>query len=161
MELKMNYLKSALLCLMLVLAAPSAFAGKDYMMSYTAKGTFEEVRDKVVFTIEGRGLVINTVSHIGEMLERTGKDLGAGKQIFLKAESLEFCSATVSRSMMEADPRNIVFCPYVINVYVLPADPKTVHITFRKPDLVGSAQSRKALKAVEDLLNSIIKEAIK
>ena len=157
----MNYLKSAFLCLMLAVAAPSAFASKGYMMSYTAKGNFEEVRDKVVFTIEGRGLVINNVSHIGEMLERTGKDLGASKQIFLKAEALEFCSATLSRTMMEADPHNIVFCPYTINIFVLPADPKTVHLTFRKPDLVGSAQSKKSLKAVDDLLNSIIKEAIK
>lgn len=157
----MNYLKSALLCLMLVLAVPSAFAGKDYMASYAVKGTFEEVRDNIVFTINGRGMVINNVSHIGEMLERTGKDLGASKQIFLNAESLEFCSATVSRNMMEADPHNIVFCPYIINIYVLPDDPKTVHITFRKPDLVGSVQSKKALKAVEDLLNGIIQEAIK
>ena len=157
----MNYLKSALLCLLLVLAVPSAFAAKDYMTSYTVKGAFEDVRDKVVFTIEGRGLVINNTSHIGDMLERTGKDLGAGKQIFLKADALEFCSATLSRTMMEADPHNIVFCPYTINIYVLPADPKTVHLSFRKPDLVGSAQSKKSLKAVEDLLNSIIKEAIK
>jgi uncharacterized protein (DUF302 family) len=157
----MNYLKSALFCLMLALAVPSAFAGKDYLASYTAKGTFEEVRDKMVFTIEGRGLVINNVAHIGEMLERTGKDLGASKQIFLKAEALEFCSATVSRIMMEADPHNIVFCPYIVNIYVLPADPKTVHVSFRKVDMVGSAQSKKSLKAVNDLLNSIIQEAIK
>jgi len=157
----MNYLKSALLCLLLVLAMPSAFAAKDYMTRYTVKGAFEDVRDKVVFTIEGRGLVINNTSHIGDMLERTGKDLGAGKQIFLKAEALEFCSATLSRTMMETDPHNIVFCPYTVNIYVLPADPKTVHLSFRKPDLVGSAQSKKSLKAVDDLLNSIIKEAIK
>lgn len=157
----MNHLKSWVVSLMLVLAASSAFAGKSYMTSYSVKGTFEEVRDNIVFTINGRGMVINNVSHIGEMLERTGKDLGASKQIFLKAESLEFCSATVSRNMMEADPHNIVFCPYIINIYVLPADPKTVHVSFRKPDLVGSAQSKKSLKAVEDLLNGIIQEAIK
>lgn len=157
----MNHLKSWIICLMLILAAPAAFAGKDYMTSYAVKGTFEDVRDNIVFTINGRGMVINNVSHIGEMLERTGKDLGASKQIFLKAESLEFCSATVSRNMMEADPHNIVFCPYIINIYVLPADPKTVHVSFRKPDLVGSAQSKKSLKAVEDLLNGIIQEAIK
>jgi uncharacterized protein (DUF302 family) len=157
----MNYLKLALVCLLLVLAVPSAFADKNYMASYAVKGVFEEVRDNIVFTINGRGMVINNVSHIGEMLERTGKDLGAGKQIFLKAEALEFCSATLSREMMEADPHNIVFCPYIINVYVLPSDPKTVHISFRKPDLVGSAQSKKSLKAVEELLNSVVQEAIK
>lgn len=157
----MKFLKSLLIGFALVLLAPSAFAAGKYMTSYQIKGEFDDVRDSIVFAINGRGMVINNVSHIGEMLERTGKDLGASKQIFLKAESLEFCSATVSRSMMEADPHNIVYCPYIINVYVLPADPKTVYVTFRKPDLVGSAQSKKALKAVEDLLNGIIKEAIK
>jgi uncharacterized protein (DUF302 family) len=157
----MKLLKSFFLGLALVLLVPSAFAADKHMASYQVKGEFEEVRDSIVFAINGRGMVINNVSHIGEMLERTGKDLGASKQIFLKAESLEFCSATVSRNMMQGDPHNIVFCPYIINVYVLPADPKTVHVSFRKPDLVGSAQSKKALKAVEDLLDGIVKEAIK
>lgn len=156
-----NYLKATVLCFLCFFAAPPVFAVDGHLTEYTVKGGFEDVRDNIVFAINGRGMVINTVSHIGEMLERTGKDLGATKQVFVKAESLEFCSATLSRRMMEADPHNIVFCPYIINVFVLPGDPKTVHVTFRKPDMVGSEQSKEALKAVEELLNSIIQEAIK
>ena len=144
-----------------LLASPGAYAAGSYLSHYTIKGSFEEVRDNVVFAINGRGYVINNVSHVGDMLERTGKDLGASKQIFVKAESLEFCSATLSRRMMEADPHNIAFCPYIINIYVLPQDPKTVHISFRKPSLVGSAESKKSLKDVQVLLDEIIQEAIK
>jgi uncharacterized protein (DUF302 family) len=110
--------------------------------------------------LTGRGLVVNNVAHIGDMLERTGKDLGGAKQVYVKAESIEFCSATVSRKMMEADPHNIVFCPYIIAIYVLPDTPDKTYVSFRKPDQVGSKQSKSALKDVENLLREIIKEAI-
>jgi hypothetical protein len=77
----------------------------------------------------------------------------------VKAEGIEFCSATLSRKMMEADPHNIVFCPYVISVYVLPGTPDKTYVSFRKPDLVGSKASRAALQEVEKLLREIAKEA--
>jgi uncharacterized protein (DUF302 family) len=106
-------------------------------------------------------MVVNNVSHVGEMLERTGKDLGATRQIFLKAEVLEFCSAVVSRRMMEPDPDNIVFCPYSISVYVVPDKPGEVRVAYRKPQLVGSPASQKALKAVDELLTGIVQDALK
>jgi hypothetical protein len=104
--------------------------------------------------------VINTTSHIGEMLERTGKDLGGAKQIFIQAESYEFCSATMSRLTMEADPHNIVFCPYIISVYVLPKEPNKTYISFRKPIADGSPASKAALKELEKLLRSIVEQAL-
>jgi uncharacterized protein (DUF302 family) len=97
---------------------------------------------------------------VGEMLERTGKDLGQTRQIFLKAEVLEFCSAVVSRKMMEPDPDNIVFCPYTISVYVVPEKPNEVRVAYRKPQIVGSPASQQALKAVDELLSGIVKEAL-
>lgn len=135
-------------------------AAGDHMSVFVKKGTFEEVREALETALTGRGYVINNVSHIGDMLDRTGKDLGGKKQIYLKAEVLEFCSATVSRSMMEADSDNIVFCPYIISVYVLPIKPGEVRIAFRKAQLVGSPVSQKSLAAVNDLLSDIIQEAI-
>ncbi len=134
---------------------------RDYMKVYKTQGRFEDVRDFIKLAITGRGIVINNVSHIGAMLERTGKDLGATKQVYLKAEALEFCSAIVSRDMMEADPHNIVFCPYIIAVYVLPQEPDTVYVSYRRPTLVGSPESQDSLKAVEALLDDIIQEAVR
>jgi uncharacterized protein (DUF302 family) len=115
------------------------------------KGRFEDVRDALVFAIEGKGLVINYTGHIGAMLERTGKDIGAGKKVYEQAESLEFCSAKVSRQMMEADPANIVNCPFVISVYTVPGKSGTVFLAYRQP-IAG-------LKPVEALLRELVAEA--
>lgn len=150
-----------LLAVMLVFTGMShaALADGAHMTLFKKKGSFAEVKEAVEMAITGRGFVINNVSHIGEMLERTGKDLG-GKQVFLKAEALEFCSASVSRQMMETDPDNIVFCPYIIAIYVVPAKPDEVRVAYRNTQMVGTPASQKSLKAVNDLLSSIIKEAV-
>lgn len=140
--------------------AQGALAAGDYMAVLNKTGSFDDVRDAVEMAITDRGMVVNNISHVGEMLERTGKELGATKQIFLKAEVLEFCSAVVSRNMMEPDPDNIVFCPYVIAVYVVPEKPDEVRVAYRKPLIVGSPASQKALNAVDELLSDIIKEAL-
>jgi uncharacterized protein (DUF302 family) len=131
----------------------------DYMKLYTVEGKFEDIRMDIEMAITDRGMVINNVSHIGNMLARTGKDLGAGKQVFQKAEALEFCSSTVSRRMMETDPHNIVFCPYIIAIYTLPAESNKVYVAFRRPLPVGSAESQQSLVAVEQLLEEIIADA--
>jgi uncharacterized protein (DUF302 family) len=146
--------------LLLFVFSVSAFAGGKHMVTYTSKDDFDTVKSAITEAITGKGLVINNISHIGEMLERTGRDMGGAKQVFVKAESLEFCSATVSRKTMEADPHNIVFCPYIISIYVLPDEPKKTYVSYRKPDLAGTPASRASLKEVEKLLRSIIEEAL-
>jgi uncharacterized protein (DUF302 family) len=105
---------------------------------------YEDVKERVVMAIENRGLVIDHTANVGTMLERTGKDIGRDRRIYLKAEVIEFCSAGISRTTMEADPRNLVFCPYAIALYVLPAEPDKVYLLYRKPLGTGSPQSMKA-----------------
>jgi len=131
-----------------------------HLVVYKKQGSFADTRDLIKDAIIGRGLVINNVSHIGDMLERTGKDLGTTRPVYLHAESLEFCSATVSRGTMEASPYNIVFCPYIISIYSLPSDPKTSYVLYRRPQIVGSEASRKSLVEVEKLLEGIIQDAL-
>ena len=72
-------------------------------------GSFDDATFAVESAIVGQGLVIDYVSHVGEMLNRTGADVGSDKQIFKAADIFIFCSATVSREVMEADPMNIGF----------------------------------------------------
>jgi uncharacterized protein (DUF302 family) len=146
--------------MLLVAASQTALAEGVHMAVFTRQGSYADVREAVEMAITGRGFVINNVSHIGEMLERTGKDLGSGKQVYLKAEALEFCSASVSRKMMEVDPDNIVFCPYIIAIYVLPQKPNEVRISYRRTQMVGSPASQQALTGVNELLSEIIKEAV-
>jgi uncharacterized protein (DUF302 family) len=138
-----------------------ALAAGEHMAVFTKTGSFDDVREAVEMAITDRGMVVNNVSHVGEMLERTGKDLGDTRQIFLKADVLEFCSAVVSRKMMEPDPDNIVFCPYTISIYVIPERPGEVRVAYRRLQLVGSPDSQKALKAVDDLLSGIVKDALR
>lgn len=140
--------------------AGAALAASDYVVVRSTKGDFKEVKERVVQAIENRGLVLNYTARVGAMLERTGKDIGAARAIYSDAEVLEFCSARVSRDTMEADPRNIVFCPYAIAVYALPKDPGRVYIAYRRPTAAGAERSVNALRAVDRLLAAIVKEAL-
>jgi uncharacterized protein (DUF302 family) len=142
-------------------ACGSAAAATAGITIQSVKGSFDDVKERVVTAIENRGLVLNYTAHISNMLERTGKDIGRERQIYGTAEVLEFCSAALSRRMMEADPRNIVFCPYAIAVYTLPNDPAKVHVSYRRPLAVGSGQSMKALREVGKLLDDIVRDALK
>jgi len=157
----MRILSLPVLGLVLLALSTSAVASGKHMVTYTSKQDFEFVKSAINEAIIEKGLVINTTSHIGDMLERTGAVVKNAKHIFNKAESYEFCSATVSRLTMEADPHNIVFCPYIISVYVLPNEPNKTYISFRKPEADGASPASKlALMEVEKLLRSIVEEAI-
>lgn len=80
------------------------------------EGSFDDASFAVENAIVGQGLVIDHVSHVGEMLNRTGADVGSDKMLFKNADVYVFCSAVVSRQMMEADLMNIAFCPYGVFV---------------------------------------------
>ncbi len=141
--------------LALTLFAPLALAQADYAQVISVNKNFADTKDSLMLAIEGQGLVINTTAHVGAMLERTGKDVGSTKKIFDNAEVIEFCSAKVSRAVMEADPRALVLCPYSIALYTLPGNPGTTHIAYRKfPADPGAKQ-------VEKLIEGIVKEAAK
>lgn len=127
----------------------------------STKGEFKEVKERVLHAIENRGLVLNYTAHIGAMLERTGKDIGAARRIYGEAEMLEFCSAKVSRDTMEADPRNIAFCPYSIAIYTLPKEKDRVYIAYRRVETSGSGKSAQALRSVQKLVADIVAEALK
>lgn len=125
----------------------------------TMKVSFEEARERVVLAIENRGMVIDHTSKIGEMLARTGKDIGRPKRVYCRAELIEFCSARLSRDMMEADARNIVLCPFGIAVYTLPGEPGLTHIAYRTLAPSAAVKSAKALAAIDRLLAAIVEEA--
>ncbi len=137
----------------LLLALPAA--ADDGASVVAVNGKFADVKDDLVTAIEQRGLLVNATSHVGDMLERTGRDLGKTKRIYEQAEVIEFCSATVSRAMTEADPRNLVYCPYTVAVYTLPGKPGVVYLAHRKYPPTA------ALKPVADLLEGIVADASK
>jgi uncharacterized protein (DUF302 family) len=156
-------LTCSVLALFAVGALPANAADADPIVRYSAEGKYENVRDDLINAITGRGLVIDHNSHVARMLDRTGKDLGTTKKIFGddQGQTFSFCSAVVSRKTMEADPHNILFCPYTIALYSTLAEPKKVYIAYRRPQRADdSAASEAALNEVAALLDGIAREAL-
>ena len=141
-----------LVCWLAGLLMSGGAVADDWLVKQQVKGGFDEVKEAVVNSIENRGLVINYTAHIAEMLKRTGADIGATKQIFDRAEIIEFCSARLSRQMMEADPHNIVLCPFSLSVYSLPGEDGKVWISYRR---AGGVKAQ----PVHDLLRGIVTDA--
>lgn len=161
LEVNMRFICILLIGLGLSTVSLADQGRESYMRMYVVDSNYEFVRDDLELAITGRGIRINNISHIGDMLARTVKDIGASKKVFEHAEAFEFCSATVSRATMEADPHNIIFCPYIIAVYSLPGEKDKTYISFRRPNLVGDKVSREALQKVESLLQGIVEEVAK
>jgi uncharacterized protein (DUF302 family) len=114
--------------------------------------------DDVVFSVEqaitNQGLVIDHVSFIGDMLSRTMGDVGSDKALFANAQVFSFCSATMSREVMEANLRNIQFCPYGIYVYQSAAEGAPVTVGYRE-------FNEPTMRPVNYLLQQIVAESTK
>ena len=142
-------MKRLALAAMLV-AAPAA---AQEMVTYTTDQAFADVAFGVESAILDRGLVIDHTSHVGEMLERTRADVGSDVELFVEADAYGFCSATLSREVMEADVMNIAYCPYHIFVAERADAPGEVIVGYRTfPE--GEMQK------VQALLDEIARAAI-
>ncbi|PTQ74514.1 uncharacterized protein DUF302 [Celeribacter persicus] len=142
----------ALMALLALATGPllvSPVLANDQAITFDYDGTFEDAAFAVEDAIISKGLVIDYRSHTGDMLERTRADVGSDVKLFEAADVFLFCSATVSREVMEADPMNIVHCPY--SIFVADQAGK-VTIGFRD-------YPEGPMQAVEDLLTEIVEEA--
>lgn len=119
-------------------------------VTYDFDGSFDDATFAVETAIVGRGLVIDWVSHAGEMLARTGPDVGSDVVLYDNADIFMFCSASLSRKMLEIDPLNIAHCPYAVFVFEREGQ---VTVGYRnQPD--GEMQE------VQTLLDDIAREAV-
>ena len=129
------------------LAAPVA---AQEAVTYPFEGSFEDAAFAVESAILDRGLVIDAVSHVGEMLARTGEDVGSEVELFGQADIFLFCSAVVSREVMEADPMNIAHCPYGIFVADRAGEVTVGYRTYPEGPM----------QPVQALLEGIVREAV-
>jgi len=140
----------------------SAFAGgSGELKTITAKGVFGDVNNNVADAILNRGYVIDYHGFVGNMLKRTGKDLGSSKVYYKDAEFYQFCSAKLTRTAVAVDPGNIGYCPYVVVVYELESAPGVIRVGYRPLPQTGSAASKMALGNINAVLDSIVREATK
>lgn len=133
----------------LVLTASNAFS--QDIVTYPTQDSFDDLAFAVESAILDRGLVIDSTSHVGEMLDRTKADVGGSVDLFVQADVYSFCSASISRQVMEADPMNIAYCPYDIFVFQRPGEDGAT-VGFR-----GFPEG--SMQAVQTLLDDIAREA--
>lgn len=132
-----------------IIAAP-LWAGEA--ITYPSDDDFEDTMFSVESAILDAGLVIDFTSHTGDMLERTKGVVGSDITLFEHADIFNFCSAKLSRKVMEADPMNVVHCPYRIFV-IQKGGSDDVTVGFKSmPD--------GAMKEVETFLDAIVKDAL-
>ena len=139
-----------LFALALTLCAP-AFA-QDYT-SRVVDESFDDVAFSLESAIIDQGLTIDSVSHVGDMLERTRADVGSDIVLYSDATVYSFCSASVSREAMELDLMNIAFCPYGIFIFSTPdkLDRTTIGHRFMPGE---------SMAPVNAFLDAIITEAV-
>ena len=141
-----------------LVAGGTANAADDGKVVYSTTGDFETVALDVSNAIINRGYVIDYTARIGEMLDRTAADVGATETVFANAQIAQFCSAVLSRKVMEAEPENIAFCPYSIFYYELDSELGTVYVGYRPLEGGATDESREALEEVNALLEDIVRE---
>ena len=135
-----------------VLATTQAAAAQD-IVSYTTDQAYDDVAFGLETAIVNEGLVIDSVSHVGDMLARTRADVGSDTELYVNADTYSFCSATVSREVMEEDLMNIAYCPYDIFIAEKVSNPGEVIIGFR-----GFPEGE--MQKVQELLDGIVRNAI-
>jgi len=154
-------MRAIVFALLAAICTPAFAADPHPVVAYSKQAKFEDVRDDLKAAIEAKGLVIDYHSFVNRMLERTGKDVGSSKKLYLDAQSFVFCSASLSRKMMEADLANVAMCPYSMVVYATAQEPGKVYVAYRRPWRPdGSAASKAALAEVDSLLDSLAREAV-
>ena len=100
--------------------------------------------------IEAQGAVISYTAHSSDMLNRTAITLEIKEKIYKKQRPF-FCKAELSHKMVQADPHNLVLCPYPISIYTFLSAAEIVYITITKPP-----NKPKEYGAVHRLLTKII-----
>jgi len=156
----------AFICAGMILSTAADAATADGYKSYVKTGQFDDVLFDLNNAIIDRGLVIDYIGHLQQMLARTSEAVGSvtaggSKTPYTQAKFLQFCSAKLTHEVISANPLNIAICPYVVFIYELKTDPGKIHVGFRRPIAGPSKVTRKAVAKVEALLEEIAEEATK
>lgn len=108
--------------------------------------------------VVNQGLVVDYTGGVGEMLARTGPDVGADSP-YAHAGYLQFCSARWTHAAVGADPKNIALCPYVVFGYELKASPGKTVLGYRRPVGADGKASQAAISEIEKLLQTVVDTA--
>lgn len=121
-------------------------------VTHQVEGEFDDIAFAIENAIINAGLVIEGRSHVGEMLARTKDDVGGTKDLYTQGDVFTFCSAKVSREVMEADILNLQHCPYSIFVFETPEASGQITVGRRGYD--------PTMQPAADLLDGIMSDAL-
>jgi len=136
---------------------PLAAVSSSSIFTLDVVEEFDNVRVDIENAIANRGFVVDFHAKIGEMLDRTALDVGSTGSVYKRAETWQFCSSILSRKMVEVNPVNIAYCPYIVFAYETVEKPGTVVVGYRQHDADDDA-SKKILSEIDDHLASIVQE---
>ncbi len=161
-EKKLVLLSLAIFGLLMIIfpASHSMAAEINGVNIYSTDSDFDEVIFGLESAVIDRGYKIDYKGYISRMMERTAQDFGGDKSVYKNAQFMTFCSVSLTRAMVKADPKNLAFCPYIIFIYELRDKPGQTFIGYRRPITSGSPESIKAVSAVDKLLDSIVRKAV-
>lgn len=146
----------------LVWAANPASAAELTKSAYltTVSASYASAFTALEEAVVNQGLVVDYTGEVGEMLSRTAVDVGADSP-YAHAGYLQFCSAKWTHAAVDADPRNIAICPYVVFAYELKKSPGKTVLGYRKPVGVDGQASQTAVRQIEKLLQTVVDTAAK
>ena len=159
-QLEKTRLFRAMIIMWILVSVPlGGSADEGPVRTVRVSGEFEDVRDGIRQAIEGKGINIAHTLPAGDMLNRTGADFGVEKNVFLQAETVEFCSARISHRLAQANHENILLCPFTISIYVPSDDADHVYLSWRRPFSLGDKESQAAVQEMVELMEAIVREA--
>lgn len=153
----------ALLVAVVPRTGPAAATEAKTQVYFEKEAAFLDVFQDLQDAIVNRGLIVDYVGHIDQMLERTSKASGSvtetgSRSPYLAAKYVQFCSAKLTHESVSANPYNIAVCPYVIFAFEPKDKPGHVVVGYRRPVPGPSKLTKKAFAKIEELLLSIVKE---
>jgi uncharacterized protein (DUF302 family) len=126
---------------------------------YPASEDYATTVENIKMAIADQGLNVSNTLHISDMLNRTAKDLDIKKNIFLQAESIEFCSARWSHQMIQLNPLNLNVCPFTIAVFIKTDEPQQVYVAFTQPELLND-NGQKLTQEITAALREIVENSL-
>jgi len=122
------------------------------------KSSYQDIKFEIENAIINKGFVIDFNGNIAKMLENTANTVDNPKTVFKNAEFWQFCSSKITRRLVEQNPANLTFCPFVIYAFETTADPGIVSIGFRPLHTTGIGYNKRIVEEVNNLLHSIVFE---
>lgn len=156
----MKTIKNMLLFILMAvgIAVPVVSSASESIFTIEVDADFADVRIDIENAIANRGFVVDFQSNIGGMLDRTAADVGSTASVFKHAETWQFCSSILSRKMVEVNPVNIAFCPYIVFAYVTVDEPDAVTIGYRRYNVEDIA-SKEIFSEINGQLEAIVNDA--